>query len=109
MRALSISAFLRCIHASIESAPAPKYFEQAIANVRLDDIFRKTTELCSSTGWLAANIGTKYLQIMRYIVRMDLTARIEDKRNILKYEILSIVVQRIVGILEKKIINENQN
>lgn len=109
LRALSISAFLRCIHASIESAPEPKYFEQALANVRLDEIFRKTTELCASTGWLAANIGTKYLQIMRYIIRMDLTSRIEDKKNILKYEILSIVVQRIVGILEKKIVNENQN
>ena len=37
---LSISAFMRCLHASIESAPKLAYFEQALANIRLDDIFR---------------------------------------------------------------------
>lgn len=85
------------------------YYEQALKNLRLEEIFRKTTELCSSSGWFAANIGTKYLQVMRYAMRMDPTARIEDTNNLLKYEIMSIVVRRIVGILEPKIRNVNNN
>ena len=109
LRALSISAFMRCLYASIESAPTVAYYDQALANIRLDEIFRKTSELCSSTGWLDANIGTKYLQVMRYAMRMDPTARLEDHKNLLKYEILSVVVRRIVGILEPKIRNHNNN
>ena len=109
LRALSISALMRCLFASIESAPGPGYFDQALNNIRLDEIFRKITELCSSTGWIVANIGTKYLQVMRYVMRMDPTARLEDMKNLLKYEILSIVVRRIVGILEVKIRNVNNN
>lgn len=46
---------------------------------------------------------------MRYALRMDPTARLEDKKNVLKYEIMCIVVRRIVGILKIKIRNENGN
>ena len=46
---------------------------------------------------------------MRYIIRIAETARLDDKNNLIKYEILSIVVQRILGILEEKIYNHNGN
>ena len=46
---------------------------------------------------------------MRYVVRVDMTTRIEKQANITKYEILSIVVQRILGLLQTPIRNINQN
>ena len=73
------------------------------------EIFTQLTQLCASTGWLAANIGTKYLQVMRYIIRVDTTKRLEDQTNLIKYEILSIVIKHILGLLKAKIKNENHN
>ena len=62
-------------------------------------MFKSITQLCASTGWFEANIGTKYLQVMRYIIRLDYAVRFERKENVVKYEILAIVVQRILSIL----------
>ena len=67
------------------------------------------TQLCASTGWLISNIGSKYLQVMRYIIRVGPVKRLEDQENLLKYEILSIVVKRILGLLKDKIKNVNNN
>ena len=60
-RSLSIAAFLRCLYASIDSAPHGDYYELAINNLQNQKIFTQITQLCASTGWLTANIGTKYL------------------------------------------------
>ena len=94
LRSICILAFLRCLIASIESAPntTSRYYELAIDNIKNDKIFFQITQLCASTGWLQANIGLKYLQVVRYIIRMDTTARLEDLSSIYKYEILSIVI-----------------
>ena len=46
---------------------------------------------------------------MRYVLRMEPAARLEDKKNVLKYEIVCIVVRRIVGLLKVKIQNTNGN
>lgn len=46
---------------------------------------------------------------MRYAIRVDSTDRLEQNSNIYKYDILSIVISRILGLLEPKIKNENQN
>ena len=94
MRCLSIAAFLRCLFNSIESAPGidGRYYDAAIENIKSDKIFGQITQLCASTGWLHRSIGIKYLQVMRYVVRVDTTTRLEDVDNIGKYEILSIVI-----------------
>ena len=65
--------------------------------------------MCGSTGWLIANIATKYLQVMRYIIRVDTTTRLENCNNINKYHIISIVISRILGLLKDKIKNSNEN
>ena len=64
------------------------------------------TKLCSSTDWLSANIGLKYLQVMQYIMRVDISSRLEDRSKIKKYEILSIVIKRILGVLKSKVRNQ---
>lgn len=43
LRSLSVAAFLRCLYASIDSAPNGEYHEQAIANLRSDKIFAQIT------------------------------------------------------------------
>ena len=40
---------------------------------------------------------------------MQSTARLEDKANLVKYEILSLVIRRIMGLLKEKIKNTNDN
>ena len=44
-----------------------------------------------------------------YITRVNTTKRLEDSKNLVKYEILSIVIKRILGLLKEKIKNENHN
>lgn len=46
---------------------------------------------------------------MRYITRVPPTVRLEKEENLLKYEVLSIVIKRILGLLCEKIKNENHN
>lgn len=46
---------------------------------------------------------------MRYIIRVGPTKRLEEQDNMLKYEILSIVVKRVLGLLKSKIKNLNNN
>ena len=44
-----------------------------------------------------------------YITKVNTTKRLEDSKNLVKYEILSIVIKRILGLLKEKIKNENHN
>ena len=48
---------------------------------------------------------------MRYVTRVDLNTRLEslDKENIEKYEVLSIVLHRLLAHLSSKIRNINDN
>jgi len=46
---------------------------------------------------------------MRYIIRVGPTKRLEEQDNLLKYEILSVVVKRVLGLLKAKIKNVNNN
>ena len=42
---------------------------------------------------------------MRYVIRVDTTDRLEENENIYKYDVLSLVISRILGLLEPKIKN----
>ena len=46
---------------------------------------------------------------MRYIIRLPRTQRFEKKKNTLKYEVLAVVIKRILSKLQPKIKNENDN
>ena len=46
---------------------------------------------------------------MHYVTRVSSRERFEKPAQLKKYEILSIVVRRILGILEVKIRNTNEN
>ena len=109
IRSLCVAAFLRCLYASIDNAPDKDYHEQAINNLKGDTTFKKITQLCASTNWQMCNIGSKYLQVMHYITRVHSSERLEVQDNLIKYEIISIVIKRILGLLREKIKNENNN
>ena len=99
MRSLCIAAFLRCLFNSLEYAPDGDFYQAAIENIHSDILFKSITQLCASTGWFEAQIGTKYIQVMRYIIRLPRTTRFEKKKNTLKYEVLAIVIKRILSKL----------
>ena len=42
---------------------------------------------------------------MRYIMRLEPTERLETASNLTKYEIVSIVIRRILGLLKEGIKN----
>lgn len=46
------------------------------------------TQLCASTGWILANIGTKYLKIVYHGLKMSDKYHEEDKNNLVVYEIV---------------------
>ena len=103
MRSLCIAAFLRCLHASVEYAPTFELNGLALNNLIDDEMFYNITQLCSSTGWCQANIGTKYLQVMRCIMRLPMNKPTEDASRLKKYEIFVLVLQKILQELGTKI------
>lgn len=73
LRSLNIAAFLRCLYASIEFAPNQKIRDRAIRYIKNVEMFRTITQLCDSTDWdEKANIGSKYLRVMRNIIKLPI-------------------------------------
>lgn len=73
LRSLNIAAFLRCLYASIEFAPNQSSRKISIAIIRDPDMFRTITQLCDTTDWdEKTNIGSKYLRVMRYIIKLPI-------------------------------------
>ena len=73
IRSLTIAAFLRCLYAAIEFAPNYILRQNAIHNIRDPIMFRSITQLCDSTDWDEnANIGAKYLRVMRSVIKLPL-------------------------------------
>lgn len=62
---------LRCIEASITSAPDIEIKRSAIESVKHKATIKMLTQLCASTGWNQANIGSKYLKIISYGLKMS--------------------------------------
>lgn len=69
LRSLCISAFLRCLFASIEYSPDEKLRQSAIATLADEFTFRNLAQLCDTTGWIECNIGAKFLRVMRHIIK----------------------------------------
>lgn len=103
------AAFLRCLHAAIEYAPNDELQRAAIETLQIDQVFSSITQLCSTTGWLDGSIGLKYLRVFKYVIRMPMSAGYEKKENLIKYEIFSLVVERLLLMLKSKITSASEN
>jgi len=95
IRSLSVAAYLRCLYGAIECAPTIPLKNKAIACIKAPAMFRGITQLCDSTNWdEQANIGAKYLRVMRHVIRLPVGQDKEDFDQLLHYELITIVIQK---------------
>ena len=53
------------------------------------------TQLCDSTNWDEnANIGAKYLRLMRHILKLDTEKDVETIDMLMHYQLLAVVNQK---------------
>ena len=66
-------------------------------------MFRAITQLCDSTNWdEKANIGSKYLRVMRNIIKLPLDQHTEGSDMILHYNLVAIVIQKTLSKIVEK-------
>lgn len=82
MRSLCIAGYLRCLFAAIEYAPNQELKLEAIRNLKDEFVFRNITQLCDTTGWFEANIGAKYLRVMRHVIKVPFHEANEEFKNL---------------------------
>lgn len=86
IRGLTVAAYLRCLYASVEFAPTVPLRKEARDNI-IDPVqFRFITQLCDACNWdETANIGAKYLRLMRYIMKLPLDNDIAEFDHLMHY------------------------
>ena len=109
IRILTVAAYLRCLYAAIEYAPEVTLKERAVENIRDPVMFRSITQLCDCTDWdEGANIGAKYLRVMRSIIRIPLDKDYETTDMLMHYELIAIVIQKTLGKIFDKMSKDIQ-
>ena len=94
---------MRCLYGAIEYAPDDdhKNFKSlAIEKIKSPALFRTITQLCDSTDWdEEASIGSKYLRVMRHVIKLPTKEDEEptDPRRLIIYQLLAIVLQKTLG------------
>ena len=95
IRSLSVAAYLRCLYGAIECAPTVALKNNAIANIKDPLMFRGITQLCDSANWdESANIGAKYLRVMRHVIKLPLYKDREEPEMLVHYELIAFVIQK---------------
>jgi len=103
IRVLTISAYLRCLYASIEYAPSITLQANAIQSIREPLMFRDITQLCDTVNWdETANIGAKYLRIMRQVLKLSTDKDSESTSMIELYELVALVIQKALSKIVSK-------
>lgn len=109
LRPLTIAAYLRCLYGAIEFAPSVDLRNHSIQHIRDPLTFRKITQLCDATDWdESACIGAKYLRVMRNIIRTPFHKEREDPAILIHYELLAVVIKKVLEKVIKKMNNEVQ-
>lgn len=107
LRSLNVAAYLRVIYALIEYAPTVALKLSAIRTVRTDFIFQGITMLCDATHWdEEAGIVSKYLRIMRYVIKTPVDREEEHEDMLMHYNWISHVIQKALARLVDKINKE---
>jgi hypothetical protein len=96
LRSLTVAAYLRCLHGAIEYAPFDKHRDlrtRAIAKLREPATFRTITQLCDATDWdEGASIGSKYLRVVRHVIKLPNGKDEETTDMLMHYQLLAIVL-----------------
>lgn len=97
-RSMTIAAFLRCLYASIEYAPSWDMKDESLNTLRDIKLFRTITQLCDCTDFdEGANIGAKYLRVMRSVITLPRNKNDEDLDMMMHYELLSFAIKKILN------------
>jgi hypothetical protein len=100
---LTIAAFLRCLYAAIEFSPNYLLKQNVIQSIRDPMMFRSITQLCDTTNWDEnANIGAKYLRVMRSVIKLPLDKDRETTDMIMHYELIAIVISKTLSKIVDK-------
>ena len=108
-RALLVSVMLRCMYAAIEYAPDETCKKNSILQIKKNSIIKMITELCACTGWTLGNIGSKYLKIIYYGIKLSHKEFYESKDNFEIYELISKAIYDMLHIIRKKLFIEDKN
>lgn len=88
---------------------------EAINNIKNDlDTFANITRLCDACDWdESANIGAKYLRVMRHVIRIPnykdceefkfRDSKAGEQDHLIYYQIISVVIQKILSKIVDKI------
>ena len=107
-RALLVSAMLRCMYAAIEYAPDENSRRNSINQIKQKKIIKMLTQLCDCTGWTLGNLGSKYLKIIYYGLRLSDRELNESKENFEIYDLVSKAICDMLQIIRKKIFQEDK-
>ena len=67
-------------------------------------MFRLITQICDTTNWdETANIGAKYLRLMRNIIKLPSGKNSESTDMLMHYELLSIVIEKSLLFIYTKL------
>ena len=107
-RALLVSAMLRCMHAGIEYAPDEASRRSSINQIKQRKIIKMLTQLCDCTGWTLGNLGSKYLKIIYYGLRLSHRELNESIENFEIYDLVSKAICDMLQIVRKKLFQEDK-
>lgn len=109
LRSLTVAAYLRCLYGAIEFAPSADLKHHSVQHIKDPLTFRTITQLCDATDWdESACIGAKYLRVMRNIIRIPFHKEREDPVVLIHYELLAVVIKKVLEKVIKKMRNEVQ-
>jgi hypothetical protein len=73
------------LHAALDYGSTEEYQKKLINGLTDLSVFRSITQLCHTTNWFKANIGTKYLIVFIYVLKVDFSKGEENIENLKKY------------------------
>lgn len=109
LRSLFISSFFRCIYAVLEYPEDQAIKDSMIKQLYFDDNIKKLCQLADCTKFAENNIATKFLIIMRHVLRNSKIFHEKSKENDKKdqkYDSSSELLKRIgcISYMIKKIV-----
>lgn len=107
-RALLVGAMLRCLYAAIEYAPNESFRKNSIAQIKQKSKIKMITQLCSTTGWTLGNLGSKYLKVIYYGLKLPHQEFDESKENFEIYDLVSKAIYDMLQIIRRKLFQEDK-
>jgi hypothetical protein len=72
-------------------------------------MFRIITQLCDSTDWdEEASIGSKYLAVMKHVIKLPNNKDVENEDMLYHYQLLAMVLQKTLSNILTKMSKDIQ-